>query len=127
MADWLDKEFHDLKKRIKWDFKDLEEEEHVTTPLINLKDGSDSLIVKVVLPDVSRKDIHLKISKDHIELRAKRKMAHEVKKKGYHKMENKYINYYREINLPNSVAHKNAKVEFSNGLLRITLPKIRKK
>lgn len=124
--DFFDNEIKDLKKRIKWDFKDLEDE-HVTTPLINLKENSSVLVVKIVLPDVARKDISLKISKDSIEVRARKKVAVEVKKKGYHRIDTDSLNYYRELDIPAPVDHKKAKVEFSHGLLKITVPKLQRK
>ena len=126
--DYFEDELKDLKKRIKWDFKDLaDEDEKVTTPLMNLKETSESLIVKVVLPDVSRKDINLKISANSIEVRAKKKIAIEVKKKGYHKVDTESLSYYRELDLPSPVDHRKAKVEFSNGLMKITVPKLQRK
>jgi HSP20 family protein len=124
--DFFEDELKNLKQRVKWDFKDLEEG-HVTSPLMNLKENSEIITVKIVLPDVARKDISLKISTNSIEIRAKKKIAVEVKKKGYHKVDTESLNYYRELDLPSPVNHKKAKVEFSNGLLKITLPKIQRK
>lgn len=120
---YFDNELKDLKKRIKWDFKDLETE-NVATPLVNLKENSNVIVIKMVLPDVARKDISLKISAKSIEVRAKKKIAVEVKKKGYHKLDTDLLNYYRELDFPSPVDHKKAKVDFSNGLLKITLQKI---
>jgi len=123
---YFDDELKDLKKRIKWDFKDLEEE-GVTTPLINLKETSDSILVRVVLPDVARKDISIKVSTNSLEVRAKKKVLKEVNKKGYHKVDTELLNYYREIDFPSPVNHKVAKVEFKTGLLIVKVPKLQRK
>ncbi len=127
MADWLDKEFQNLKNRMKWEMKELDQLEkkafEFETPLVNVKETPKEVVVKVKLPGMSREDIKLKITSRDFEVKAEKKKTSEIKKKGFMKSEKSYKSFYRKLALPAEVKHKKAKVDFKDGLLTVSLPK----
>lgn len=130
MADWFDEELSSLKKRIKWEIKELgdveKKLEDFEPPPVNIQQVKGELVIKVKLPDVSREDVKLKIASDSFEVRAEKKGSLEVKKKGNYKSEKDYKRYYRMLALPAKVDHKKARVEFKGGVLKVSVPKLKK-
>ncbi len=125
---WFEEEFEGLKNKMKWGLKDLVSEDgDMIKPLANVKETPNEFIVKVKLPDVSRKDVHVKLTSDALEVRAERLKQSVVKRKGLSSVERKFIRYYREFPLSTLINHKKAKIDFLKGVLRVRVPKVKSK
>ena len=124
MADFFGDELEGLKKKMKWGLKDIKHFDSKTeSPLMNVKHSPDRVFVKFKLPGVSQGDIHLKITDEFLEVMADRKNVAEAKVRGMTASRGQYSRFYRRISLPVAVSHKSAKVDFSRGVLKISLRK----
>ena len=127
---WFDEELERMKKKFKWDFRELDDLDKLEkksknlVPLMNISDRGKEIVVKMQLPDViSRRDVKLKISSDGLEVRAKRRNSIEVRKKKSYQKNEASQSYYRLLTLPVKVNHKKAVIGFSKGILVVRLPK----
>lgn len=125
---WFEEELNNLKKKMKWGFRDLglPEDGDVLTPLANIKEGKNEVVAKFKVPGVSRKDISVKLTSEGIEVCAERFKHIEVKKQGHYRSEKSHIKYYRNLPLPAMLDHGNAKIDFDNGILKVRIPKIKR-
>ncbi|HDK27492.1 MAG TPA: Hsp20/alpha crystallin family protein [Candidatus Atribacteria bacterium] len=94
------------------------------SPLVDVIDKKDSILVKAELPGVDKKDVKISLSENTLTIRGERKEEKEIKKEDYYCCERAFGTYSRSITLPVEVDKTKAKATFKNGILEITLPKI---
>ena len=91
---------------------------------IDVKEDDKSFTVKADVPGVKKEDIQIDIDDDHVSLRAEVKQEREEKKgEKVVYSERSYGMVSRSFTLPTSVDDKNAKAEYKDGVLNLTLPK----
>jgi len=102
--------------------------EKTFAPLVDIMEEEDKIIVTTDLPGVEKEDIELNLKEDLLEINAKcGKEEEETEKGGYFRKERSYTRYYRAIRLPTGVSEENAKAKMENGVLTVTLPKLKLK
>jgi HSP20 family protein len=94
---------------------------HETT--CDVIDEGKQLRVKMNVPDVTKKDIHLNVTDNSLEVSAEHKEESEEKKKNYLRKERSQVSYYRTLPLSDKVSSVKAKAKLSDGVLEVTLPK----
>ena len=79
------------------------------------------------MPGVDKKDIKVNVTKDSIEIKAEKKkeVKEEDKKKGMFRHERSFAGFYRSFALPNNVDADKANAEYKDGVLKITVPKLK--
>ncbi len=93
-------------------------------PAIEIKESSDNLIIKVVVPGIQAEDLDVQLSADQLEIAGERaEEATGETTKTYHS-ELHYGRFRRVVALPVRVAHKTATATFEKGVLRLTVPKL---
>lgn len=102
-------------------------ESNYKQPVCDLYENKKELIVEVEIPGVDKKDIKVHVSNDGIEIKAENKIEtkNEDKKKGMYNFERNYTGFYRRFSLPNNVNSEKAHAEYKNGILKITVPKLK--
>ncbi|MEA2053121.1 MAG: Hsp20/alpha crystallin family protein [Euryarchaeota archaeon] len=94
-------------------------------PFVDVIDKADKVVVAADIPGVEKEDLSVNISGDRLEVSAERKKEAEEKKEGYIRRERTYTSYYRAIPLPAEVDADMADATFENGVLEITMPKVK--
>ena len=92
-------------------------------PAIDMFQTDDEIVVKAVLPGMKADDVQIKVTSDMLTLRGEMKHEEDKKEKAWHIREHRYGHFERSIPLPTQVVADQAKAEFENGILTITLPK----
>lgn len=98
-------------------------EGEVWSPLVDIIDKKDHILVKAELPGIDKKDIKISISENSLTISGERKEEKEVKKEDYYCCERAFGAYSRTIELPVEVDKNKTKATFKNGILEVTLPK----
>ncbi len=93
------------------------------SPLVDVIDKKDNILVKAELPGVDKKDVKISLGENTLTIRGERKEEKEIKKEDYYCCERAFGAYSRTIALPVEVDKTKAKATFKNGILEITLPK----
>lgn len=97
--------------------------ERVWVPAVDLFDRGDKLIVEAELPGVDKESIDISVVGGVLHLKAERKAPAEVKDEDYYCCERPRGSFYRTIELPTEVDVDKIEAEYSDGVLRVTLPK----
>lgn len=92
-------------------------------PASDIVETNKDVIVAVDLPGMDKKDIVLKVTENMVEIQAQKKEEMKVEKKGFFKHERSYSGFHRVLSLPATVKSEDAKAEYKNGILKITVPK----
>ena len=82
-----------------------------------------SLVVKLDLPGVDPKDIHVKVFEGELTVTGERKADKEVKEEGYYRKETTYGFFERHMSVPKGIKEADIKAEYDNGVLEISLPR----
>ncbi len=90
------------------------------TTEISYQDGN--LIVSADLPGLNDKDVKVEINDDFLVIQGERKVEQQQADGGVRRTERRYGEFYRAIALPEGADAENARAEFQNGVLRVTIP-----
>jgi HSP20 family protein len=93
------------------------------TPLVDIYETENEVILKAELPEIDQKDINLRIESDNLILEGERKIQEEAKKENYYLVERAYGRFKRSFTLPSSVDAEKIKAEYKHGVLKVILPK----
>jgi HSP20 family protein len=92
-------------------------------PSLDLYEKNGNLVLDVELPGIDKKDVKVSYTDITVTIQGESKQEKEEKKEGYYRSERQYGSFYRSIPLPQPVDFAQAKAEFKDGVLTITLPK----
>lgn len=92
-------------------------------PSVDVYEKDGNLIVEAELPGIDKKDLKVNYTDSTITIQGESKTEKEEKKEGYYRAERQYGSYFRTISLPQPVDFAQARAEFKNGILTLTLPK----
>ena len=95
----------------------------IMTPLADVRETDDAVVVTMDLPGVDKQDVDIAITDDELRVAAERKTETEVTEKDYHKQERTYRMFERMVKLPVAVKIDEAKAKLVDGVLEVTLPK----
>jgi HSP20 family protein len=93
------------------------------SPAVDIYETENDLVLKADLPEVSLKDIDVRVENQTLTIAGERKFEHEESKKGFHRIERSYGNFVRSFAVPNTFDTDKIGAEFHNGVLTVTLPK----
>lgn len=92
-------------------------------PSVDIFENKDQIVLEAELPGMRREDFDLSVENNVITLRGERRFEKRDETDNYHRVERSYGSFTRSFTLPQSVSAEGATAEYSNGVLRVTLPK----
>jgi len=95
-------------------------------PQVEVIEHDNQLLVRADLPGLRKDDVSVEIGDQSLIIRGERKTEHEEDEEGYYRTERSYGSFYRQIPLPSGVKVEEAKADFRNGVLEITMPTSRR-
>ena len=93
-------------------------------PVVEIADTPDSVVIKALIPGVSKDEVYVDVSDNTLTLRGELKESE--KKEHYYRREIPYGTFERTIPLPVAVQSEQAKAQCKDGVLEITIPKTEK-
>ncbi len=94
-------------------------------PTMDISETPTDVIVKAELPGMNPNDIEVTISGDTLTIKGERKKEEEHKDENFYKIERSYGSFCRSVQLPAEVDESKAEAIYKDGILRLTLPKIK--
>jgi len=94
-----------------------------SVPAIDMFQTENEIVVKVALPGIKPEDVQINITGDVLHIKGEMRYKDEKKEKSWHIREQRMGAFERAVALPTEVVTDQAKAEFENGVLAITLPK----
>ena len=92
-------------------------------PAVDIYETENELVLKADLPDISEKDLDIRVENNMLTIRGERKFEQKVEHDNYLRVERSYGSFSRRFTLPNSVNTETIKAEYRNGVLTVEMPK----
>jgi len=89
----------------------------------DLSETAEGYELEIDLPGVKKGDVSVDYSDGILTISGERKDEHEDKRKGYYLSERSYGSYHRSFRVPESVDPDRIAAHFSDGVLKVELPK----
>lgn len=94
------------------------------TPVVDILDTENAILVKAELPGVKAADIHVTVENDVLTLKGERKSElDDTKRQGLLRVERTYGGFTRSFSLPKTVDGSNIDADMTDGVLTLTIPK----
>lgn len=93
------------------------------TPRMDVAETDQGYIVKAEIPGVKKEDIKVNVDGNQISISAQAQRESEQKSENMLCTERSWGQYYRSFTLPQAVDDTQAKAEYHDGILELTLPK----
>jgi len=93
------------------------------SPAVDLSENEQGFVVTAELPGVRREDVTVELHEDVLTLRGEKKSEREEKKDRSHWIEREYGSFSRSFTLPPTALADQLKASFTDGVLRIEIPK----
>lgn len=91
-------------------------------PAIEVAEREGQLHVHAELPGLKPEDVKVEVTNDALIIRGERKSEHEHQIGKAYRSERRYGEFYREIPLPEGVNADQARAQFRNGVLEVSIP-----
>ena len=120
----LQQEMEDLFGRFGFngDWSALESSTEVV-PALDLSETENSVDAKLDVPGFKPEDIDIQIRGGLLLIKGSKKEEKEEKGRSYHRIERTTGSFTRTVTLPCDVVEKDAKAEYKDGVLSLTMPK----
>jgi HSP20 family protein len=93
------------------------------SPSVDIIEGKEEIAIEAELAGMNIEDVDVSIENNVITISGERKFEKKDESENYHRVERSYGTFTRSFTLPRNVVSDEAKAEFKNGILRVTLPK----
>jgi HSP20 family protein len=92
------------------------------TPAVEVREQDNKIVVCADLPGIEQKDVKVEVDENVLVIQGERKRESAEDREGLRRSERFYGTFYRAIALPENAKLDNAKAEFKNGVLEVTVP-----
>jgi HSP20 family protein len=114
MTDWMDQFFEgDLP---------IMRGERMWQPAVEVREHDNQILISADLPGIDPKDVKIEAEDNTVVIQGERKREHQEDREGYRRSERFYGSFFRAIPLPEYAKIDDAKAEFRNGVLEVTVP-----
>lgn len=97
----------------------------VAFPKLDVSENDAAILVSAELPGVSQDQIDVEIHADTLRISGEKKDERVVDQHNFHSVERSFGRFDRVVNLPVEVDSKQAEATFKDGVLTISLPKVK--
>ena len=91
-------------------------------PAVEVRRRDNNIIVSADLPGIDQKDVKVEVQDHTLVIQGERKEEHTEQRQGWRRSEMSYGSFFRAIPLPEGARPDQAKADFRNGVLEITVP-----
>lgn len=91
-------------------------------PPVEVREREGNLVVSAELPGLNKEDVKVEVTEEAVVIQGERRREFEEERHGIRHSERSYGAFYREIPLPPGAKADQAKAQFNNGLLEVTVP-----
>jgi HSP20 family protein len=97
-------------------------EREAWAPDVEVFERNNELVVRADLPGLTKDDVKVDVTEDHVTIQGERKREREEEKEGVYRSERSYGSFYRSIPLPEGAIVEQAKASFKDGVLEVAMP-----
>ena len=97
-------------------------EELAWMPVVEVRENDNQLIVNAELPGLTEKDVRVETTPEGLVIQGERQREYSSDEGGIQRSERSYGRFWRLIPLPEDAQVDQAKANFENGVLQVTIP-----
>ncbi len=94
-------------------------------PAIELQVTDDNVILRAEIPGIEGKDLDVRVTREAVAITGEHRYEKKAEEKGFFRSEFRYGQFQRVIPLPVAVQNDRVTADFTNGILTLTLPKVK--
>lgn len=95
------------------------------TPQVDVVDREKEVFVKAELPGVDKKDVEISMTSNSVTIKGSTHAEEKEEDGDYHRCDISQGSFTRTVSLPSEVDTDKAKAKFKDGVLKLTIPKIK--
>ena len=95
----------------------------VWAPPMNVREDAESVVIEVELPGVKPDDVDIRVENGLLTISGEKRTESESRDQNWHVVERRHGRFERGLTLSRAVDVDSIRADFSDGVLRITLPK----
>ncbi|TCV90397.1 Hsp20/alpha crystallin family protein [Sulfurirhabdus autotrophica] len=95
-------------------------------PSVDIIEHDGDILVRAEVPGVDKKDLDISVTENTVTIKGKSSHEEKEEKGDYYRCEISRGAFARTVSLPHDVDPDNAKASFKDGLLEMTIPKLKK-
>ncbi|MFW0862212.1 MAG: Hsp20/alpha crystallin family protein [Candidatus Komeilibacteria bacterium] len=95
-------------------------------PSMDIYQTDKEVVAEVSLPGIDPKNVNVSVENNVLTIDGKSEQQSEVDEKNYYRKEVRCGSFHRSVALPTSVEASKAQAEYSEGILKINIPKVEK-
>lgn len=124
VADEMDRLFDDFGLGRRWLSSPLAREasSYVWAPDVDVVQKDNELTIRADLPGLKKDEVSVEITDDAVTIQGERRRESEEEREGFYRSERSYGSFCRVIPLPEGAITEQAKANFRDGVLEITIP-----
>ena len=92
-------------------------------PAMDLVESGEQFVLRADLPGMSEEDIEIELEDGTLTVSGERKLEHEQREEGFHRVERSFGTFSRSLTLPKGVDADAVSASFDRGVLEIRIPK----
>ncbi|MBX5135346.1 Hsp20/alpha crystallin family protein [Rhizobium lentis] len=92
-------------------------------PAVDVIEKDDAFEITAEMPGLDQKNIEVTLSNSYLTIRGEKQEEKEDKQKEYHVSERRYGSFQRTFQIPDGVDANKVDATFTNGVLKVRLPK----
>jgi HSP20 family protein len=93
------------------------------SPAVDIYEAPEAIEMIFEIPGVNQQDLRVHFENNLLTVSGERKLEHDDRREGYHRIERSYGSFQRSFTLPSTIDPNRISAVFEHGLLRLTLPK----
>lgn len=94
-----------------------------TMPIVNIKRGKDDFVLEVAAPGMTKDDFKIEIDSNILVISSEKEDIKQGNDEQFTRKEFSYQSFKRSFTLPSTIAEKDIKASYKDGVLNIVLPK----
>ena len=102
--------------------KGASDQEITWTPSVEIRQSGNNLVIAADLPGLNENDVKVEATEDGLVIQGERTQERSEEEGGVQRSERSYGRFYRLISLPEGAKIDEAKANFNNGVLEVTIP-----
>jgi HSP20 family protein len=122
LADEMDRMFDDFGLGQRWFSGRRQFGAEAWAPDVEVFQKNNELVIKADLPGLKKDEVSVELTDDAVTIHGERKREHEEDREGLYRSERSYGTFWRVIPLPEGAISEQAKANFRDGVLEITMP-----
>lgn len=97
--------------------------QRIWSPLVDILERENEVVLKVDLPGVNQNDIDIKVEESTLIIQGERKFIQETPHGNYLQIERPYGTFQRTFAIPRMIDQGKIKASYKDGVLQVVLPK----